>query len=284
MRFARCFVLTLLASLTVHGATLDAAKALYHERKDAEAKSAFTALAQSEPRNAEVHFYLGRLANRAREVDAAVKHFEKAVELAPTNSNYHLDLGGAYGQKAMSANLFSKASLAGKSRTAMEKAVELDPRNLEARQGLMQFYQQAPSIMGGGLDKAHAQADEIMKLDVQRGRVAKSLLFVREKQFDAAFALWEEALQQTPDHYGALYQLGRIAAESGQQLDRGLAALERCLKMSPSENDPGHAAAHWRIGNIHEKRGDKTAARAAYDAALTVDAKFQPAIDALKRL
>jgi predicted negative regulator of RcsB-dependent stress response len=47
---------------------------------------------------------------------------------------------------------------------------------------------------------------------------------------------------------------------------------------------PGHAAAHWRIGNILELQGDKVGARAAYEASLKADPKFSKAIDSLKNL
>ena len=93
-------------------------------------------------------------------------------------------------------------------------------------------------------------------------------------------------LKESPDDYAALYQIGRIAALSGQQLDRGLASLRRCLTLTPpaTPNTPGHAAAHWRIGNLLEKKGDQPGARAAYEAALKLDPTFLGAIDALKKL
>lgn len=284
MRLLPTFCTTLMAATLAAATPLESARTLFHERKDAEAKTAFQAVAKSEPRNAEAHYYLGRLANRARDLDSAVKHFEKAVELAPDNSHYHLELGGAYGNKAASANLFSKASLAGKARTALEKAVELDPANLDARHGLMQFYMQAPGIMGGGMDKAHAQADAILRADPIRGRHAKATLHTRDKNYPAAFALWDEVLRDQPDDYGALYQLGRLAAESGQRLEEGLGALRRCLQQTPPENAPGHAPAQWRIGNILEKLNDQAGARAAYEAALALDPQFRPAADSLKKL
>jgi tetratricopeptide (TPR) repeat protein len=263
---------------------LESAKTLYLERKDAEAKAAFELVAKSEPRNAQAPYYLGRLAMRARDADSAVKHFERAIALEPRNALYHLELGGAYGNKAQNAGLFGKASLAGKARNALEKAVEIDPRNIEARNGLVQFYSQAPALIGGGLDKAHAQADEIIKLDPARGRLVKAGLFAREKKFDDAFALYEDALRSAPDDYMALYQIGRLAAESGQRLELGLEALQRCLALPTPAGSPGHAPANWRLGNIWEKKGDKASARAAYEAALAIDSTFENARNALQRL
>ena len=134
------------------------------------------------------------------------------------------------------------------------------------------------------LTKAHAQAQEIKQLDAGRGRQAIAGLYLAEKKYPEAFAEFDAVLKEKPDDYAALYQVGRLAAVSGQQLDRGLATLRQCLSATPPENQPGHAAVHWRLGNILEKQNDKAAARAAYEAALKVDPKFPQAIEALKKL
>jgi tetratricopeptide (TPR) repeat protein len=61
-------------------------------------------------------------------------------------------------------------------------------------------------------------------------------------------------------------------------------ALKKCLTLSPPAGSPGHDAAYWRLGNLWEKKGDKKAARAAYEAALAINPNFQQAIDSLKKL
>lgn len=282
----RPLALLLLAVATTLSASpaFDAAVELFKQRKDAEARTAFDALLQAEPKNAEVPYYLGRLDMRAKKPDAAIEHFSAAIALDGTKSAYHLELGGAYGNQAQSAGLFGKASLASKARTEFEKAVALDPQSFDAQNALFQYYVQAPGIMGGGFDKALAQSEVLIKLDAIRGKNAKAGLFVREKKYDEAFAIFEEVLKGNADDYGALYGIGRVAAESGRRLEDGLAHLKKCLALTPPPGLPPHAAVNWRIGNIHEKKGDKVAARTAYEAALAADPKFQPAIDSLKKL
>lgn len=284
----KLLVLLIVTALAGHATTrspeFQTAVELYNQRKGTEAKAAFEKLTITDVKNAEAWHFLGLLALRADEQEAAVKHHEKAVALDPTNSNYHLRLGDAYGRSAQKAGLFSKMGLAGKCRTAYEKAVELDPKSLDARLSLMSYYQQAPGIAGGGIDKALTQAQEIKKLDAARGRFAFATLYVSDKKYDQAFAEFEEVLKEKPDDYAALFQTGRLAAISGQRLDHGLTVLRQCLTMTPPENQPGHAAAHWRIGFILEKKGDKAGARAAYEASLKLDPKFSQAIESLKKL
>lgn len=280
------FTLAAGAHATLDQTAYNAAVELYNQRQPG-AQAAFEKLAAANPDNASILFYLGRLALQRNDHESAVKYLEKAVALAPKDSRMHQRLGDAYGLSAQKAGLFSKMSLAGKCRTAYEKAVELDPRSLDARFALLGFYQQAPSIAGGGLDKAHAQAQEIRKLDESRGREAIAGLYIVEKKYAEAFAEFEAGLKDKPDDYAALYQYGRLAAISGERRDQGLAALRKCLAQTPPDTSPpqpGHAAAHWRIGNILEKQNDKAGARAAYEAALQIDPKFPQAIESLKKL
>lgn len=276
--------LALLASAAVDPAAFTAAVELYAQRKPLEAQKAFEALAATDAGNANVQFYLGRLALQRNDHAQAVVHLEKAVALVPGEARYHHRLGDAYGISAQKAGMLAKMGLAGKCRAAYEKAVELDPKNVDARFSLLGFYQQAPGIVGGGMDKALLQAQAIKHLDPARGRLAIAGVHVIEKRYAAAFAEFDEALKAQPDDYAALFQTGRLSAITGERLAGGLAALRQCLAQTPPGNQPGHAAAHWRIGNILEKQNDRPGARAAYEAALRIDPKFPQAIEALRKL
>lgn len=276
--------LALLASAAVDPAAFSAAVGLYGQRKPLEAQKAFEALAAADAGNADVQFYLGRLALQRDDHEKAVAHLAKAVALVPTDARYHHRLGDAYGLAARKASLFSQMGLAKKCKAAYEKAVELDPKNIDARFGLMGFFQQAPGIVGGGMDKALLQAQAIKQLDPARGRMAIAGVYVSEKKYAQAFAEFDEALKEKPGDYAALFQSGRLTAITGERLAAGLAALRQCLAQTPPENQPGHAAAHWRIGNILEKQNDRTGARTAYEAALKIDPKFPQAIESLRKL
>lgn len=281
----RLLFLFLFAAATLSATpAFDDAVSLYRQRKDAEARAAFESLLKAEPQNAEVPFYLGRLELRAKNLDAAIERFNSAIALDGRNATYYVELGGAYGSKAQSAGLLGKASAASKTRAAFEKAVEIDPKNFEAQSALFQYYMQAPGIMGGGFDKALAQSEVLIKLDPVRGKNAKATLLAREKRYEEAFAIYDETLQQQPDDYLALYSIGRLAAESGQRLETGYANLQKCLAATPPPGLPHHAAVHWRMGNILEKKGDKAAARAAYETAVRTDPNFKLASDSLKKL
>ena len=100
----------------------------------------------------------------------------------------------------------------------------------------------------------------------------------------AAWSQVDRLEKLRPDLPIVRYAVGRAAAESGEQLDRGEAALRKYVDYTPKPNEPSLAAAHWRLGMIAEHRGDRAAARQAYETASKIDPNFKAAKEALARL
>jgi tetratricopeptide (TPR) repeat protein len=273
------------ALATVDPAALDAAKKLFAERKLPDAQAAFEKIVATDAACAEAHSFLAQLAQRRGDTDKAIASAQKAADLDPSNADYQLILGDSYGNAAQKASIFSQPGLAKKCLAAYRRAAELAPASVRAHQSLFEFYRQAPAIIGGGTDKAMAEASIIKKLDAMQGRIDFATLYAADKKYDQALAEFDEVLKVAPDDYGALYQVGKLAATSGQFLERGATSLRRCLELTPpAPNVPGHAAAQWRLGQIREKQNDPAGARAAYETALSLDPKFSQAADSLKKL
>jgi tetratricopeptide (TPR) repeat protein len=260
------------------------ARALFDANKPLEARRAFEALLPAEPSNADVHYYLGRIALGRDDPNAAVRELEMAVALDPSSARIHEALGDAYGYTAMRASIVTRFSLALKCLAEFQRASAIDPANVDAHERLLEYYSRAPWVIGGGFDKARAEAAKIAQLDPGRGHQAYASLYLAEGKFDLALAELERALKAAPDDYVSLYQVGLVAAVSGQHLDRGLASLRRCLKIAAPQGAPSHSAAQWRLGNILERQGDPAGARIAYQAALELNPRFTPASDALSKL
>jgi len=285
MPFARLIALALLAAATLPAApTYREALDLYKARRFPEAKSAFQELAAAEPTNPKYHYFLGMTAMAQKAFDEAIRHLEQATALAPDNADYFAELGNAYGKATRNAGMFAQMSLARKCRAALEKAVALNPDSLPIREGLIEYYRDAPGFLGGGMDKAYAQAEEIRQRDIRRGTIVLAQLYSTEKRFDEAFGITLELLQREPELYIAHYTMGRLAAESGLRHDAGEKHLQRCLALTPDKGEPSHAAVHWRLGQIAEKHHSPAAARTAYETALQLDPNFKPAADALAML
>src|SRR5215472_19014728 len=120
------------------------------------------------PNDALAHNLLCRAYFSLGEWDRGIADCEKAVSLAPENSQFHLWLGRIYGEKADKSNFMTAAGLARRVRDEFEKAVHLNPKSVDARSDLAEFYLEAPGIVGGGRDKAQQQANSLLFLDPAR--------------------------------------------------------------------------------------------------------------------
>ena len=265
---------------------------------------------------AKAAFDRGKAAHNAGKTDEAVSAFERAVALDPASSLYHMWLGHAYTRQLSSAGFLRKPFIARRCGEAYNMAVKLDPASLDAAEARLDFFLGAPGIVGGGIDKAQAEAARIATLDAYRGGMASARIAEHEKQwpeaerlyrsmmteypdrtaapdalvtllqnarrFDEAFKIVDDRLARLPDETGSLYNLGRLAAISGQHLARGEAALRRFLTLT---TDPVRQSnAHYRLGMIKEKMGDAQAAAAEYQAAIDLYPRHEQAAAALKKI
>ncbi|MGH8110187.1 MAG: tetratricopeptide repeat protein [Arenimonas sp.] len=312
-----CLVLFVLTVSTAYAVTAPEVKGLL-ESRDKKALASADALTKAEPKNAEAWVLLARARLQANQADAAITAAEKAVKLAPNNSQSHFWLGNSYGSRIGQLGMFSQMSMAPKLRDAFEKTVALDPNNLDAREALLQFYLQAPAMIGGGKDKANLQVAEIAKRDPARGHLARAQVFMSEKNNAAALKSYEAAYAAKPSdknirmalgigyqmterwndafkHFrtwttqdekagSAWYQIGRTSALSGLQLDEGIAALQKYLGMPHAANEPQNKNAYHRLGQLYAKLGKKAEAKAALQAALKLDPKFADAKTELAKL
>jgi tetratricopeptide (TPR) repeat protein len=291
---------------------------LFEAGKYKEAKTVFEPAFKANTRDAAAAFYLGRIALEERKHERAADYFETATKLDPRSTTYFLWLGRAYGREAQQANVLRQPGLAKRTKSAWERAIELDPDNLDARSDLIQYYVQAPGFLGGSTAKAIEQAEAIRERNALRGYLELGALYERDKKFadaekaylaaskerserhvgtyrlglfyqntgafDKAFDLFEAMIVANPTESGALFQIGKTGAMSGQRLDRAAEALEAYLTTTPGRNDPTLAAAHWRLGMVHERRQDRQRAKAEYETAVRLDPTLKPATESLKKL
>jgi tetratricopeptide (TPR) repeat protein len=266
--------------------------------------------------DAESYNLLCRAYFMLEEWDRGIPACERAKNLEPQNSPYHLWLGRIYGEKAARAGLLSAAGLAKKVRTSFEHAVELDPRSWEARTDLGEFYLEAPSIVGGGKDKAREQADALIPLNPAMAhwlaaRIAEKNKDIAEAEreyraaivsshsgvrawFDLANFLrhanrldeMEHALrnlESSPlDRPESLMDGASILLRTGRDLPLAVRLLHRYLS-SPVEEGPAFKA-HDLLGQVLEKQGERRAAAEQYRAALALAHSYARAQQDLKRV
>lgn len=118
--------------------------------------------------------------------EAAVTACEQAVRLDGQNSNYHLWLGRALGERADRASFLNAFSLGKRVRTEFEQAAHLDPHNAPALSDLGEFYKDAPGVVGGGDDKAESVAEELDRIDPSRAHQLRAGIAESRKDYDTA--------------------------------------------------------------------------------------------------
>ncbi len=267
--------------------------------------------------DAKAHNLLCRAYFMIDEWDRGIPACERARNLDPLNSLYHLWLGRIYGEKADRVGFFSAAGLARKVRVEFERAVELDPWNVEARVDLAEFYFSAPGIVGGGKDKARSQAEAMAVFNPAvahyvSGRIAESEKnsMAAEREFRAAIEAshgtahaWlhlaqflahanrldemQQALrsmESSPvDRPEALMDGASLLLRTGRDYSMALRLLRRYLSNGPVEGGPAFKA-HDLLGQLLEKQGDPRAATDEYRAALALSHNYARAQEHLKRV
>jgi len=271
----------------------------------------------SAPSDAESSNLLCRAYFTLEQWDRAESSCRKAVTIAPDNGRFHLWLGRVYGEKADRANFMSAAGLAGKVRGEFERAVQLNPKDVEARLDLVEFYISAPGIVGGGDDKAREQAKVVAEMNPARehwiyARIAEkkkdsataeheyhqyidlsngdaeawlnlALFLRRQKRMDEmeqAIVKLSQAPAPKPD---VLEEAAGMLYRANRNNSFAIKLLQRYLATGPVEAAPAFKA-HYLLGMLLEKQGDKEGATREYRTSLSLARNFGLAQQALNRV
>jgi tetratricopeptide (TPR) repeat protein len=281
------------------------------------AASTLQATLASDPRNAKAHQLLCRVYYAQDLVDDAVRECEAAVALAPSDSDNQLWLGLAYGQQASRVNLISAFTLARRVRTAFEQAVRLDSNNLPALIDLGHFYVEAPSAVGGGIDKAQALDARLQQLSAANGHKLLAMIadkkgdattaeaefkcainagnapesyidlghfYQEHRRYDEAEATLQAGIRQDLAHDDALVDAASILTEAHRNPQLAEQLLREYLASpAKSENAPAFRV-HVQLGKLLASGGDKAGARREFDAALALASKYPEARKAIEKL
>jgi len=318
-RFLRVFAL-LLGMLTAASAAAEPASPaeLLSAGRVHDALRALQERVQATPTDAPAYNLLTRTYFYMERWEEAAAAAERAVALEPSASDYQLWLGRAVGEKAAHASFVTAVRMVPRIRGAFERAVQLDGSNSAARTDLAEFYMEAPSFLGGNRDKALAQAEVLIFQDPAAAHWIRARLAERAKRFDTAeqeyraaataskhpAGRWldlasfyrsqgrrdqmEEAVNQAlaEDIWQSTvpYDAALLLFHGGRNFPGAIALLQKYLAngLQPEAAPAYHA--HYLLGEIFEKQGDRQAAAAEYRTALSLAKEFEPARIALQRV
>jgi tetratricopeptide (TPR) repeat protein len=315
---AVCLVALQMAS-AAQDSSLDAAKSAYEKGDYHKAIELLKTAAGKEPSNGEIQLLLTKSYLEAHQYDEAIRSGEKAVSIDPKNSEYHQWLGESYGEKADHASMLSAYSWARKTQREFETAVELNPRNFDANQDLIEYDCTAPSIVGGGEDKAQPVMQKVMGMDPAEGHFAAGVCKAVKKDYAGADVEYVKALESKPKTADRIYDIGDYFLQRGQgdrllevasageavapkdprgmyyqavgwilkgeQLPDAETQLRGYLAASPLHSTyPKPWETHYWLGRLYVAQKNMDGAKNEYQEALKLNPKYKKAQDALKQL
>lgn len=251
-----------------------------------------------------------------KDYKSAIKVLDQAKGAGQDTVEINLLLSEALSGRINQVGMIKKMSLAKKIKKNLEHTLELDPKNLDAMDGLVQFHLLAPSSVGGDKDEARILVDKIIKIDAMRGYLLGAQMAHSMKNANGARDYLEKAHALSPENIDVLlgmssleaegknyqkaieildnclgheagnvqcqYLIGKFADIGNVQIDKGIKALQSVIKTGV-ENKSWLAYTHFRLGNLLTRKGDTSEARKHYQVAIKID-DVKPAKEALKKL
>lgn len=211
-------------------------------RVDEVVRSAGTPL----PADGAMHLLLCRAYYAEALPDPAVRECETALQSMGNDSQAHDWMGRTYGLKARMAGALTAMKWARKVKASFERAYQLDPHNQNAARDLGEFYLDAPSFVGGGLDLADDLQQRISPVYPEAAHRLRGL--IAEKRHDYATAEKElRAAAETANRPEAWVDLGAyyFRRSDGQ---KAVSTLEHAVAL-----DTRHGPATVDAGTLLEE-------------------------------
>jgi tetratricopeptide (TPR) repeat protein len=260
--------------------------------------------------------------NALSDYEAGIRYGKRAVGLLPESSEAHFQYAQALRIKMSSVSKMKAMFSLGPYKKTLKRAIELDPRNVEARREEIGFLTHAPGMAGGDKQKARERIDELMRLDWRAALLARAELEAEQEQYDSAVKSYAQVLDKHPDDaegryelafllqrleryreadehfarlaggsdpyfaFNALYQRGRSRIFGEYEAEQAAQFLQRFIETCADDirGVPSKSNAYWRLGNAYEMLERTGDARRAYERAVALDGSNDQAKKALKAL
>jgi len=160
------------------------------------------------PRQPGINWKISRcywaLANRAVDEEEKESFYKQginyskiAVENDHSNSNAHLWYSLTVGSQALESGIMNALYLRDPIKAALEKALALDPNNVNALMGLAGWYFYVPVLLGGDKSKTFGLIDKALKVDPNYTgiRIRKAEMLVAENRYREAVIVLQKLIR-----------------------------------------------------------------------------------------
>lgn len=308
--FRKVIVLLLLLPLfAVSQTNYQQAEEYFKQENFSKAKPIFEKYLKQHSGDKKTREYLGDIAGYQKDWDTAISYYKNLVNEEEGNANYHFKYGGALGFKALSVSRIRAVTYIGDIKHHLERAAALDPKHIETRWALVEFYIQLPGIIGGSEKKAIAYADElgtISKVDefLAKGYIAEYSGRPKDAEkyykkaievggsphtYEKLAGLYEknnqpkEALETTSKSLKIHkrnqlnYQIGKISAQYNLEPEYGIECLSEYLANYSIKDGVPKDWAYYRLAQIYKNLGKKQIALTWINKALIDRKDFKEA-------
>lgn len=199
------------------------------------------------------------------EVDEAIAHLERAVELAPRYVRSYQELWYAYNRKQMHERALEMIA----------KAIEIEPSSAEAYNSLgityaqMKRHEESEKALRTAVSLAPGNPEYLANLGVTCKALGRT---------DEAASLLSKAHQLSPNTQHFVYNLGKLYLEEGKT-DLAIEALRKAVRL-----DSGKPWVCLTLGEAYEKAGRLELAISSANEVLRLDPGFAPAHLVLARI
>jgi len=310
MKYLLLYIVLLPAMMLSQDSFLQA-EDFFQQEKFGIAKPLFQEYLEENPTHKKTREYLGDIAGFSRDWDLAIFYYEDLMHEETRNANYHFKYGGALGMKALEINRFQALTYVGEIREAFEKAVNLDPKHIEAHWALVEYYIQLPGIIGGSERKAMQYASLLGKISPVDGYLANGYIAEYSDRTKDAEEFYKKAIEigGSPHTYEKLsnlyennnqpgeaikittkafeihkrnqlnYQIGKIAAQYNLEAEKGIRCLHKYIEHYSIKDGVPKDWAYYRLAQIYKNIGDKKIALQWIDKALKDRPNFKEAME-----
>ena len=173
----------------------DKAEKCYDRGQISQAKLFFENIVKANPNHLKALEYLGDIEGSLKNWDKTIFYYEKIKNLKPNVANYYYKYGGALGMKAKESNKFKALGMIGDVKASFEKAIQLNPKHIEARWALIELYLQLPGIVGGSESKAKRYSNELALISPVDGFLSKGYISEYFERYQDAVKQYKLAIE-----------------------------------------------------------------------------------------
>ncbi len=230
-------LLTLLLTVPALTAQEPSLEALREAGQWKQVRSRIEGWYRAKPTDPYAMLWMSRVKMAFNDLETGLDLARKAAALRPEDPDFQAQLGMAAGQTAGSTEgMMKQLSLAREMKKALEASLAIKLDNELGIQYLLQFYLQAPGLVGGGEGKAQELATRVLAINPVRGLLLQSTIAFHAKNPEGAKAKILDALAKEPKSFDAQIAMASYhLRQKPQALDAAVACYRQAMALKPKD-------------------------------------------------